>query len=89
MKHIFKLFNNNDRTSNMTLINKIHSHNTRKSKNLNILNINIFQSFWHVNHLAVNSLKIWSELPNNMRSEKRFKSFNRLLYDYLLNAYEI
>ena len=35
MKHMFKLFNNNDITSNMT--NKIHSHNTKKLKNLNII----------------------------------------------------
>ena len=35
IKHIFKLFNNNDITSNMTLINEIHSHNTQKLKNLN------------------------------------------------------
>ena len=85
---MFKLFNNNDITSNMTLINEINSHITRKLKNFNIY-ISNFLTCKSLNSLAVNSIKIWNELPNNIKSEKRFKLFNRLLYDYLLNAYEI
>ena len=78
MKHMFKLFNNNDITSNITLINEIHSHNTQKSKNLNIY-ISNFLACQPSNSLTVNSIKIWNELPNNVRSEKRFKSFKRFL----------
>ena len=85
---MFKLFNNSDITSNMTLINKIHSHNTQKLKNLNIY-ISNFLACKSSNSLTVNSIKILNELPNNKRSEKRFKSFDRILYDYPLNAYEI
>ena len=36
IKHMFELFNNNDITSSITLMNEIHSHNKQKSKNLNI-----------------------------------------------------
>ena len=61
MRHMFKLFNNNDITSNMKLINKIHSHNTRRSKNLNIY-ISNFLTCKSSNSLTVNSIKIWSEL---------------------------
>ena len=72
----------------MTLINEIHSHNTRKWKNLNIY-ISNFLACNSSNSLTVNSIKIWNELPNNIGSEKKLKSFKRLLYDYLLNAYEL
>ena len=72
----------------MTLINEIHLHNTRKFKNLNIY-ISNFLPCKSSNSLTVNTIKIWNELPNNIKSEKRFKSFKRFLYDYLLNAYEI
>ena len=68
---MFKLFSNNDITSNMTLINEIHSHNIRKSKNLNIYVLN-FLACKSSNSLTVNSIKIWNELPNNIRSEKKF-----------------
>ena len=59
---MYKLFKNNDITSNMTLINEIHSHNRRKSKNLNIYILN-FLACKSSNSLTVNSIKIWNELP--------------------------
>ena len=64
-------------------------HIIRKNqKNLNIY-VSNFLPCKLSNSLTVNSKKICNELPNNIRSEKRFKSFKRLLYEDLLNAYEI
>ena len=49
----------------------------------------LFLAYKSSNSLIVNCMKMWNKLPINIRTEQRIKPFNRLLYKYLLDTYEI
>ena len=82
---MFRLYNDSKFKDRMPLINKIHTYNTRQSNNKNIF-ISNFLACKSSNSLIVNCMKIWNELSNNIRTEKRIKSFNKLLYKHNNNT---
>ena len=84
---MFRLYNDSDFKDRIPLINEIHTYNTRQlNKNIFILHILACKSS---KNLIVNCMKIWNKLQTNIRTEKRIKSFNKLLYKHLLDTYEI
>ena len=88
MKFMFRLYNDREFKDKIPLVNKINAYNTRQSSNKNIF-ISHFLACKFFNSLIVNCMKIWNKLPINVRTEQRIKLFNRLLYEYLLDTYEI
>ena len=88
MKFMFRLYNDREFKNKIPLVNEIHAYNTRQSSNNNIF-ISHFLACKSSNSLIVNCIKMWNKLPINIRTEQRIKSFNRLLYKYLLDTYEI
>ena len=85
-KYMFKLLYNNDPKNDMQLLSEIHTHNTRQSKNKNVFVSNLLSSNLSKS-VTISCSKIWNNLPNNIKAEKRSKSFNKLVNDYLLNHY--
>ena len=88
MKFMFRLYNDREFKEKFLLVNEIHAYNTRQSSNNNIF-ISHFLACKSSNSLIVNCMKLWNKLPINIRTEQRIKPFNRLLYKYLLDTYEI
>ena len=88
MKFMFRLYNDREFKDKIPLVNEIHAYNTRQSSNNNIF-ISNFLACKSSNSLRVNCMKMWNKLPINIRTEQRIKPFNRLLYQYLLDTYEI
>ena len=70
----------------MQLLSEIHTHNTRQSKTKNVFVSNLLFSNLSKS-VTISCSKIWNNLPNNIKVEKRSKSFNKLVYDHLLNQY--
>ena len=83
-QNMFKLLYNNGPKNDMQLLSEIHTHNTRQSKNKNVFVSNLLSSTLSKS-VAISCSKIWKNLPNNIKAEKRPKSFNKLVYDHLLN----
>ena len=83
---MFKLLYNNGPKNDMQLLSDIHTHNTRQSKNKNVFVSNLLSSNLSKS-VTVSCSKIWNNLPKNIKAEKRPKSFNKLVYDHLLNHY--
>ena len=79
IKLMFQLYNDSQFKDRIPLINEIHNYNTQQSNNKNIF-ISHFLACKSSNSLIVNCMKMWNKLPINIRTEKRIKSFNRLLY---------
>ena len=88
MKFMFQLYNDREFKNKIPLVNEIHPYNTWHSNNKNIF-ITQFLACKSSNSLTVNCMKMWNKLPINIRTEQRIKPFNRLLYKYLLDTYEI
>ena len=88
MKFMFRLHNDREFKDKIPLVNEYHAYNTRQSSNNNIF-ISQFLACKSSNSLIVNCMKMWNKLPINIRTEQRIKPFNRLLYKYLLDTYEI
>ena len=88
MKLIFRLYNDSEFKDKMPLVNEIHTYYTRQSNSKNIF-ISYFLACKSSNSITANCMKMWNKLIINIRTEKRIKPFNRLLYKYLLDTYEI
>ena len=88
MKFMFQLYNDREFKNKIPLVKEIHPYNTWHSNNKNIF-ITQFLACKSSNSLTVNCMKMWNKLPINIRTEQRIKPFNRLLYKYLLDTYEI
>ena len=85
-KYMFKLLYNSGPKNDMQLLSEIHTHNTRQSKNKNVFVSNLLSSNLSKS-VTISCSKIWNNLPNNIKAEERPKSFNKLVYDHLLNHY--
>ena len=83
---MFKLLYNNGPKNDMQLFSEIHTHNIHQSKNKNVFVFNLLSSNLSKS-VTISCSKIWNNLPNNIKAEKRSKSFNKLVYDHLLNHY--
>ena len=82
-KYVFKLLYNNGPKNDMQLLSETHIIIPVNQKTnvfvSNLLSSNLSKS--------VTCSKIWNNLLNNIKAEKRPKSFNKLVYDHLLNHY--
>ena len=83
---MFKLLYNNGSKNDVQLLSEIHTHNTCQSINKNVFFSNVLSSKLSKS-VTISCSKIWNNLPNNIKAEKRPKSFNKLVYDHLLNLY--
>ena len=85
---MFRLYNDSEFKDRIPLINEIHTYNTWQSHNNNIF-ISHFLAYKSSNSLIINCMEMWNKLSINIRTEKRIKSFNKLLYKHLLDTYKI
>ena len=88
LKFMFRLYNDSEFEDRIPLVNEIHTYNTQQSNNKNIF-ISHFLACKLSKSITINFMKMGNKLPINIRTKKRIKLFNRLLYKHLLDTYEI